>query len=109
MSFGWKAGQLPTGIGAQRHRPPLFDALSCTAHELQSLMMEGKLKSIDLVEEYVWRIEEYNSYLHAVSEYAPDVAERAKEMDNRRAVGKVIGPLHGIPVLLKVRCSTDSQ
>lgn len=72
-------------------------------------MKNGKLKSTDLVEEYIWRIEEYNPYLRAISEYAPGVMDRAREMDSKRANGEFLGPLHGIPVLLKVRTPTYLQ
>jgi hypothetical protein len=92
----------PAGVGIRRAQPPLFDAVKATAHSLQKLMVDGNLRSTDLVEEYVWRIEKYNGYLRAISEYAPNVMHRAREMDNKRAAGEFLGPLHGIPVLLKV-------
>lgn len=98
----WKAGYPPTGISAQRQHPPLFDALTATASSLQQLLRDGKIKSTDLVEEYVWRIEEYNPYLKAVSQYAPGVMDQARIADERRAAGISTGPLQGIPVLLKV-------
>ena len=34
--------------------------------------------------------------------------ERASEMDSMRLAGKTLGPLHGIPILLKV-CYNDLQ
>lgn len=68
-------------------------------------MKDGKLKSTDLVEEYVWRSEQYNSYLNAVFEYAPGVKQRAVELDAARENGQFFGPLHGVPVLLKVNLS----
>ncbi|OBT77497.1 hypothetical protein VF21_05228 [Pseudogymnoascus sp. 05NY08] len=108
-SFGWKAGHPPTGLAAKRTHPPLFDALTATAHDLQKLLTAGELKSTDLVEEYVWRIEEYNPYLRAVSQYAPGVLDQAKELDSKRAAGEVLGPLHGIPILLKNSISTDAS
>ena len=102
LAHAWKAGHPPLGVSAKRQHPPLFDALTATASSLQQLLNDGKLKSTDLVEEYVWRIEEYNPYLNAVSQYAPGVMEQARIADERRAAGVSIGPLHGIPVLLKV-------
>lgn len=97
----WKAGNLPPAVGPRRS-VPLFNALTATAHELQDMMASGKVKSTDLVDEYVWRIEQYNSYLNAVIEYAPGAKKRAMEMDAARQEGKLFGPLHGIPILLKV-------
>jgi amidase len=97
----WKAGSPPAGVGF-RTAPPLFDALTATAHELQAQMAAGALKSTDLVREYVWRIEQHNGRLRAVAAYAPHAMARAREMDERRAAGEACGPLHGIPVLIKV-------
>ena len=98
----WKPGNPPRGIPALRSHLPLFDALTATAHELQKLLTDGTLTSVDLVEEYVWRIEEYNAYLHAISQYSPNALAQAKEMDVKRAAGTHLGPLHGIPVVIKV-------
>lgn len=103
----WKPGNPPAGVVLQRQGLPLFDAVTATAHSLQDSMIAGKLKSTDLVEEYVRRIEEYNEYLRAVSEYAPGAMERAREMDAKRAAGEFLGPLHGIPVLLKDTFATE--
>ena len=98
----WKQGHVPSGLTSARSHPPKFDTLTSTMHGLQTLLTNGELKSIDLVQEYVWRIEAYNGYLCAVSEYASDVASQAHALDEKRAAGEFLGPLHGIPVLLKV-------
>ena len=42
-----------------------------------------------------------NPYLEAVIETNPDALEIAQRLDDERARGKVRGPLHGIPVLVK--------
>lgn len=67
------------------------------------MMIAGTLKSTDLVEEYVRQTEKHNSYLRAVSVYAPGALEQAQEMDARRQSGEFLGPLHGIPILIKVK------
>ena len=87
----WKPGKLPPGIGA-RTKAPIFDALTATAHELQDLLSAGTLKGTDLVEEFVWRIEEYNPYLNAVFEYAPGVMQRASELDRSETIHLVASP-----------------
>ncbi|KIV88454.1 hypothetical protein PV10_08137 [Exophiala mesophila] len=110
MTRGWSAGKLPRGTSGIRNAPPLFDALTATAHDLQKALADGKLRSTDLVQEYVWRTEEYNGYLRAVAQYAPNAYERAQELDEQRTSGQVAtGPLHGIPVLLKNTISTDAS
>lgn len=99
--FAWKANHPPVGVGARKQKS-LFDALTATAHELQGLLTNGSVSSADIVKEYIWRIEEHNPYLNAVFEYAPDVLERASSLDSMRKGGQILGPLHGIPVLIKV-------
>ena len=44
--------------------------------------------------------------LHAVISINPDAAEHARILDDERAAGRVRGPLHGIPVVLKDNINT---
>jgi amidase len=80
----------------------LFDTLLATAASLQKSLTNGTLKSAQIVEEYHRAYNKYNGYLNAVYQLAPGAMARAKEMDNLRAQGSVLGPLHGIPIILKV-------
>ncbi|KAJ5921256.1 amidase signature enzyme [Penicillium verhagenii] len=105
----WKAGSPPPGVGSSSRSIPLFNALTATAHELQALMISGTLKSTDLVEEYIWRIENHNSYLNAIFEYSPTAMQRAADMDSARQNGEFLGPLHGIPIVLKDNMATDDS
>lgn len=66
-------------------------------------MIAGTLKSTDLVEIYFGQIEKHNSYLRAVSVYAPNALEPAQEMDTKRQSGVYLGPLHGTPILIKAK------
>jgi amidase len=52
------------------------------------------------------RITEVNSILHAVIETNPDALAIAAEMDAQRAAGSDIGPMHGIPILIKDNIAT---
>lgn len=80
-----------------------FDARSTTASELQGLLRSSKLTSVDLIERYLSEIESCNKYLRAVICTAPKASlfQQAKKLDEERRAGKC-GPLHGIPILLKV-------
>lgn len=79
-----------------------FDSLRATADYLQKELTAGRLTSTQIVEEYHRSIERYNGYLNAVYELAPHAMTRAQEMDKLRSEGRVLGPLHGIPIILKV-------
>ncbi len=94
---GWMPSSALRSIGS-----PKFDALTVTASQLQERLTAGSLTSTDIVEEYISRINEHNGYLKAVYVVAPGVMQQAKALDEKRASGKFLGPLHGIPVLLKV-------
>jgi amidase len=84
-----------------RHTPR-FDVLTVTAHNLQHELIAGRLQSTQILEEYHRSICEHNGYLNAVFALAPGAMKRAQEMDARRTKGKFLGPLHGIPILIKV-------
>ncbi|QPC71982.1 hypothetical protein HYE68_002734 [Fusarium pseudograminearum] len=78
-----------------------------TAEQLQRLLSAGALNSRDLVEACLDQIERHNCKglnLRAVVQAAPrDLAvEQAKALDVERANSGPRGPLHGIPVLVKV-------
>lgn len=61
----------------------------------------GGLTSVDLVSHLQARIHRLDPQLKSVIELNPEALEQARELDRERASGKVRGPLHGIPILLK--------
>jgi len=71
---------------------------------LQARMADGGLDSRALVRAYLDRIaaiDDAGPRLDAVIELNPDALVEAGARDAERRAGKVRGPLHGIPVLLK--------
>lgn len=84
------------------HRQPLFNTLTATASDLQADLRNGKIKSTQVVEEYHRAIIAHNGVLNAVWELAPGALQRAEELDMSREEGQFLGPLHGIPILIKV-------
>ncbi len=87
-----------------------FDPLVATASDLQQLLEEGSVTSEELVSIYLARIEKHNRHgmrLNAIISTAPrdTVLAAARSLDReRRTLGKR-GPLHGIPIVVKVRVS----
>jgi len=77
------------------------------------LLSERSLSSDELVELYLDRIERIDRSgpaIRSIIETNPDVHAQASELDEERSRGRVRGPLHGIPILLKDNISTaDSQ
>ncbi|MDQ5979783.1 MAG: amidase [Verrucomicrobiota bacterium] len=83
-----------------------------TITDLQAQMTSGKLTSVALTEAYLKRIAEIDRAgpkLNSVIELNPDALALAAQLDAERQAGKVRGPLHGIPVLLKDNIATADQ
>lgn len=75
-------------------------------------MEEGSLTSRALVLHYmdrIARIDRDGVRLQAVLEWNPDAVSQAERLDRERAEGRVRGPLHGIPVLLKDNINTGDN
>lgn len=77
-----------------------------------TLLENGEATSYALVSEYLARIEAYdNEYgtepgLHAIITVNKNVLDEAKKLDEERAAGKLRGPLHGIPLIIKDNYAT---
>ena len=52
---------------------------------------------------------EVNETLHMVTQLNPDALSIAQDLDDQRAKGTVIGPLHGVPILIKNNIATADQ
>lgn len=77
--------------------------------ELGRAQASGAVSSQDLVRAYLERIERIDRAgprINSVIELNPDALEIAEALDAERAAGKVRGPLHGVPILLKDNIDT---
>ncbi|KUJ17163.1 amidase signature enzyme [Mollisia scopiformis] len=99
-------GFIPT-FPDQIHHTPLFNTLTATASDLQKELSNGKLRSTQVVEEYHRSIIAHNGVLNAVWELALGAMKRAEELDLLREKGQFLGPLHGIPILVKDNINLD--
>jgi amidase len=78
-----------------------YDAFQ-PAIELARALRDREVKSRELLEMYLARVERYNPQLNAVVHLKADEArKRADEADADLAAGKVWGPLHGLPMTIK--------
>lgn len=80
-----------------------------TIDQLQHFMSTGKLTSVQLLECYLARVSQTNSYINGVLQLNPDALAIATQLDGERKAGNVRGPLHGIPFLVKDNISTKDK
>ena len=83
-----------------------------TVVELESMMAAGTLTSVQLTNYYIQRIidlDQNGPGVNSVIELNPDALAMAQKADDLRAKGQVLGPLHGIPVLLKDNIDTGDK
>lgn len=85
---------------------PWFEA---TIPELQALMGSRALSSLALTKAYLARIGREDALLGAVIETNPQALGIAAQRDAERRRGRIRGPLHGIPVLLKDNIATADR
>ncbi len=89
-----------------------FELNETSINELQASMQSGKLSSKAITKMYLKRIEQIDKNgpkLNAIIELNPDALAIAIEMDEERKQGKVRGPLHGIPILIKDNINTGDK
>ena len=79
---------------------------------VQARMATRELTARQLVEAYLERIaaiDERGPTLRSVLEINPDALEIADQLDRERASGRVRGPLHGLPILVKDNIDTTDR
>ena len=95
-----------------RHDAPPFDLEELSIADLQSRMVAGEDTARSLVERYTARIEALDRegpQLRQVLELNPEALSLADTLDAERKAGKLRGPLHGVPILLKDNIGTADR
>ncbi len=78
-----------------------YDPTEKSIAELKADLASGRTTSVELVRAYEARIARLNPKLHAVIAVNPDALKIAAASDAARKAGKPLGPLAGIPVIIK--------
>ncbi len=74
--------------------------------DLQKAMARGDITSEALTKAAIARVKTLDGRLHAVIALNPDALTQARDMDAARKAGKNLGPLMGIPILVKDNVET---
>jgi amidase len=108
---------VPLAARADSKNQDKFPFHEATVAQLQAEMAAGRLTSEKLTRAYIERINELDQGdadadslgVNSLIELNPDAIAIAKQMDALRRKGTVLGPLHGIPVLLKANIDTGDK
>ncbi|MGE5245571.1 MAG: amidase [Betaproteobacteria bacterium] len=93
-----------------QHAPTRFN--EATIADLQAAMAAHQTTAVELTNFYLNRIralDENGPRLNSVLELNPDALAIAQALDAMRRRGQVLGPLHGIPILLKDNIDTGDR
>jgi amidase len=110
LAAGAVAGVAQSGTALAAQAPG--GILDAGVLEQQAQMRAGKLSAHALASQYLARIaaiDKAGPRLRSVIELNPDALTIAAGLDRERAAGRLRGPLHGIPVLLKDNIATGDK
>ena len=89
-----------------------FDWEELTIADAQAAMRSGRVSARRLTEMYLERIGKIDRggpALNSVIELNPEAVAIAEALDREREAGRVRGPLHGVPVLIKDNIATADR
>ena len=86
-----------------------FTVVETSIADMQRALAQKRTTSHEIVRQYLDRIATYEDKLHAVIAVNPRALAIADSLDRLRAQGRILGPLHGIPVALKDNIQTTDM
>ncbi|AHK46633.1 glutamyl-tRNA amidotransferase subunit A (plasmid) [Ensifer adhaerens OV14] len=78
-----------------------IDVVELTARQVQEDLKQGKYTSRELTQAFLERIAKYNPVYNAIITFNPHALVEADAADSDRLAGKKLGPLAGVPVVVK--------
>ena len=80
------------------------------AHRLTALVLAGEVSAVEVAQAHLDRVAEAEPWVRALVHVDPaDVLGQARRLDARRAAGRRLGPLAGVPVVLKDNIDVRGQ
>jgi amidase len=105
MGFRWAtvpvvlAVALP--IAACGEKQPPYAVYEVPLSQVAADLAAKKTTSAAVTQAYIDRIKAFDGPLHSVILIAPDALKQAAAADKRRAEGHTLGPLDGVPIMIK--------
>ncbi|MBS1667407.1 MAG: amidase [Bacteroidetes bacterium] len=116
LGLSWSASALPSvgfaGTDKDNQYGESFELQEATIDMLQQKMQTGQYSAVKLTKLYLQRIAQVDKSgpkLNSVIELNPDALSIAANLDLERKAGKLRGPLHGIPILIKDNIDTGDK
>jgi amidase len=111
-ALGTGAARVLASLAPEPQGAGKFDWEELTVRDAQAAMSSGRITSRRLTEMYLERVERLDRRgpaLNSVIETNPDAVSIAEGLDRERKQGRVRGPLHGVPVLIKDNIATADR
>lgn len=86
-----------------------FEVVETTVAEFQSAIESGSVSAEWITKRYLKRIEAYDDELNALITVNADAVDRARRLDEECEDSGVVGPLHGVPIVLKDNHDTSDM
>jgi amidase len=87
--------------GCSKKEHAAYNVAEAPLVQVSADLAAGKTTAVAVTTAYIDRIKTYDGPLHAVILIAPDALDQAAASDKRRTAGKALGPLDGVPILIK--------
>jgi amidase len=81
--------------------------IETTVGEIRSAILSERMTAQEVTEGYLERIDEYDEKTNSIRMVNADAVERAKSLDEKFAESGPVGPLHGVPIILKDNVDTE--
>ncbi len=90
----------PLHPGAAIHGQEI-DVVEMTVADIQAGYAEGSFTAVELTQAFLDRIHSFEGYYNAFISMNPDALATAAALDVRHAGEGPVGPLHGVPIVIK--------
>jgi len=78
-----------------------FDPLEATVQEIRAAITSDRATAREITEQFLARIDAYEDTINAIITVNEDAVDRADELDAAYEESGPVGPLHGVPLVLK--------